>query len=111
MESLVSKLIAALIVLNLVLLSTRSKCFALYHGFEDIDGPLTRIKRQESGVEDESSRTLVCDFGSGSLLSECSWTYPMDDHPNVHWSKGQGTTAYWLGGPLVDHTLGDSNGE
>ncbi|XP_015789670.1 MAM and LDL-receptor class A domain-containing protein 1 [Tetranychus urticae] len=110
MESLVSKLIITLIVLNLVLSSNRSKCFALYHGFEDIDGPLTRIKRQESGVEDESSRTLVCDFGSGSLLSECSWTYPMDDHPNVHWSKGQGTTAYWLGGPLVDHTLGDSNG-
>lgn len=77
-----------------------------------------RFKRQADaggaagggGLEDES-RTLVCDFGSGSLLSECSWTYPIDGHPNVRWNKGQGTTAYWLGGPLVDHTLGDSNGK
>lgn len=69
----------------------------------------SRVKRQDAGVEDES-RAVLCDFGSGATLSECSWTYPIDQHPNVRWNKGQGATAYWLGGPLIDHTTGDDKG-
>ena len=101
-----------LLLVSLLLFSFET-CTSFYHGFDIENGQLTRFKRQaesSTGVEDES-RTLLCDFGSGSLLSECTWTYPEDDHPNVHWSKGQGSTAYWLGGPLTDHSLGDANGE
>lgn len=72
---------------------------------------ISRFKRQDGeGVEDES-RAVLCDFGSGSSLSECSWSYPVDQHPNVRWNKGQGATAYWLGGPLVDHSLADDKGK
>jgi len=69
-----------------------------------------REKRQDVEEEEEELKSASCDFGSGTQLTECFWTIPSNSRVNVKWSKGQGSTAYWLGGPLVDHTLGDSSG-
>lgn len=72
-----------------------------------------RVKRQDASLDDESqkapSSSLVCDFGTGDALQLCSWTIPMDAHPNLRWKTGQGATAYWLGGPLADKTTPDDN--
>lgn len=73
-----------------------------------------RVKRQDAGLDDESKKTapsssLVCDFGAGEALELCSWTIPLDAHPNLRWKTGQGSTAYWLGGPLADKTTPDDN--
>lgn len=71
-----------------------------------------REKRQEVREEEtEELKSATCDFGLGSQLTKCSWSVPPNDSLNVKWSEGQGSTAYWLGGPLVDHTLGDASGK
>ena len=74
-----------------------------------------RIKRQDTGLDDESKKTpsasssLACDFGAADALDFCSWSVPEDAHPNLRWKTGQGTTAYWLGGPLTDKTSPEEN--
>lgn len=73
--------------------------------------PRRRYRRQ---LDDEtrplSTSSLTCDFGSAPTPEFCSWSVPEDSHPNVRWKTGSGTTAYWLGGPLVDKTADDANG-
>lgn len=70
-----------------------------------------RPRRQDEGGLDDESKALVCDFGSGTLLELCSWSVPEDSHLNVRWRTGQGSLAYWLGGPLVDKTVDDNSGK
>ncbi|RWS31469.1 hypothetical protein B4U80_01013 [Leptotrombidium deliense] len=68
-----------------------------------------RYKRQEEDAVDDESRTVLCDFGSGTALQLCGWKVPEDSHSNILWKTGQGSQAYWLGGPLKDHSASDES--
>lgn len=77
----------------------------------DYDYNLRRFRRQEDEAEDETTRTLLCDFGSATTLQLCGWSTPLDGHANVRWRLGQGASAYWVGGPLIDHTSDENTGK
>lgn len=84
---------------------------------------LVRHKRQDSGggggaiagagLDDESKglTSLTCDFGTFGNLDLCSWSVPEESHVHVRWKTGTGSSAYWLGGPLVDKTSGENTGK
>lgn len=84
-------------------------------------GHLVRRKRQDpaaaagggAGLDDESKglTNLLCDFGTAGNLDLCSWSVPEESHVHVRWRTGTGSSAYWLGGPLVDKTSGENTGE
>ena len=82
---------------------------------------LTRHKRQDAGaagagggtgLDDESNglTSLTCEFGTFGALDLCSWRVPDDSHAHVRWKTGTGSSAYWLGGPLVDKTTAENTG-
>lgn len=82
---------------------------------------LIRYKRQDAGaaggaagtgLDDESKglTSLTCEFGTFGALDLCSWTVPDDSHAHVRWKTGTGSSAYWLGGPLVDKTTAENTG-
>ena len=85
------------------------------------EGRTLRIRRQDSADKKEADEAEAeekrlpqtegtCEFGTGPEVELCNWWTPPDSHPNVRWRAGYGSTAYWLGGPLIDKTSGDDSG-
>ncbi|XP_045139378.1 MAM and LDL-receptor class A domain-containing protein 1-like isoform X1 [Portunus trituberculatus] len=65
-----------------------------------------RRGRQESEPIPEDSE--LCDFGSSPTQSLCDWTNL--EVTQLRWSPSTGESAFWLGGPGVDVSYGDSQG-
>lgn len=82
-----------------------------HFGDDEFNAKGQRLKRQDEGGLEDESKALVCDFGAGGQLDYCNWYVPAESHPNVRWRTGQGSMAYWLGGPLIDKTNDDNSGE
>ncbi|KAI1289896.1 MAM and LDL-receptor class A domain-containing protein 2 [Halotydeus destructor] len=58
----------------------------------------------------EELKSYSCDFGESTALTFCSWWPPSIASPTVKWKLGQGALSHWSGGPMADHSLGDSTG-
>ena len=57
-------------------------------------------------------KQLTCDFGSGQELNSCNFDLlNTTSHPNIRWKFGTGQTAFWLGGPLKDHSTMENTGK
>ncbi|XP_045139382.1 MAM and LDL-receptor class A domain-containing protein 1-like isoform X3 [Portunus trituberculatus] len=70
-----------------------------------VDTAEGRSRRQ---VAEEDPDSELCDFGSSPTQSLCDWTNL--EVTQLRWSPSTGESAFWLGGPGVDVSYGDSQG-